>query len=80
MAYTPICMQHLAAFLADATEQETELKIFSLISLIIERLGESVRPLADGIFALLPRAWDQSHSNAMLRIQVPSCRPLHLPF
>lgn len=63
-------MQHLVMFLSDASEQETELKIFGLILLIIERLGESVKPYLPSILALLPRVWEQSDGNALLRIQV----------
>jgi hypothetical protein len=45
-------------------------QVFSLLNLIIERLGPDVRPFCDGILQLLPRVWQAAEGQSLLRIQV----------
>jgi len=70
LQHIPGCMQHLVTFLGQADENDTQLKVFSLITLIIERVGQSMRPYIPGMLSLLPQVWHQSDGNALLRIQV----------
>uniref|UniRef100_A0A061R0T2 Importin-11-like isoform x1 n=1 Tax=Tetraselmis sp. GSL018 TaxID=582737 RepID=A0A061R0T2_9CHLO len=53
-----------------ASEHETELKAFGLMSLIVERLGESLKPFLPSVLALLPEVWGHSEGNSLLRMQV----------
>jgi hypothetical protein len=48
--------------------------------MVIERLGDSIRPFTEGILQWLPAVWQQSEGHSLLRIQVisspvPSCKP-----
>jgi hypothetical protein len=57
-------------------------QVFSLLNLVIERLGPDVRPFCDAILQLLPRVWGAAEGQSLLRMQVgppsagqrPSCR------
>jgi len=44
--------------------------VFSLLNLIIERLGPEVRPFCDAILQLLPSVWRSAEGQSLLRIQV----------
>ena len=46
------------------------LQVFNLFNLIIERLGDDVRPYGPGILQLLPAVWQQAEGQSLLRIQV----------
>lgn len=43
--------------------------MFNLFNLIIERLGDDVKPYGPGILQLLPAVW-QAEGQSLLRIQV----------
>lgn len=45
-------------------------QVFSLLNLLIERLGPDVRPFCDAILQLLPRVWQAAEGQSLLRIQV----------
>lgn len=67
------------------------MQIFGLMNLIIDRLGDSVKPYAEGLLRLLPSVWQDAEGQSLLRIQVtaatpaplhpcgPFSLPLHLP-
>ena len=46
------------------------LQIFGLMNLIIDRLGDSVKPFAEGLLRLLPEIWQDAEGQSLLRIQV----------
>jgi hypothetical protein len=78
LPHIPGCMQHLATILSVAVECDTQLKVFGLMTLMIERLGQSIKPYMQGLLSLLPQVWHQSNDNALLRIQVSWRPPLAL--
>lgn len=45
-------------------------QIFGLMNLIIDRLGDSVKPFASGLLALFPQVWQDAEGQSLLRIQV----------
>lgn len=45
-------------------------QIFGLMNLIIDRLGDSVKPFAEGLLRLLPGVWQDAEGQSLLRIQV----------
>ncbi|KAI8476158.1 MAG: armadillo-type protein [Monoraphidium minutum] len=79
----PGVLEALAAMLVESAELDTQTQargarraarrgqhVFSLLNLIIERLGPDVRPFCDGILQLLPRVWQAAEGQSLLRIQV----------
>lgn len=62
--------QLLASFLQGAAEFDSQLQAFNLMSVIIERLADEVKPYADGLLALLPAVWQEAEGQSLLRIQV----------
>ena len=59
-------------------------QIFGLMNLIIDRLGDSVKPFAEGLMRLLPGVWRDAEGQSLLRIQVqcflsPSPNSPYLP-
>ncbi len=46
------------------------MQIFGLMNLIIDRLGDSVKPFAEGLLRLLPEIWQDAEGQSLLRIQV----------
>ena len=42
------------------------------MNLIIDRLGDSVKPFAEGLLRLLPEIWQDAEGQSLLRIQVGS--------
>lgn len=40
------------------------------MNLIIDRLGDSVKPFAEGLLRLLPEIWQDAEGQSLLRIQV----------
>ena len=53
-----------------AAEHDLSLQIFGLMNLIIDRLGDSVKPFAEGLLRLLPEVWQDAEGQSLLRIQV----------
>ena len=53
-----------------ASEFDTQLQVFSLVSLIVERLAEKIQPYAGAILETLPLVWQHGESQTMLRMQV----------
>lgn len=45
-------------------------QIFGLMNLIIDRLGDSVKPFASGLLGLFPQIWQDAEEQSLLRIQV----------
>lgn len=60
--------QALTGFLQSAEEFNTQIQIFNLINLIIERLADGVKPHCEGLLRLLPNLWQQGQT--LLRVQV----------
>lgn len=52
-------------------------QIFGLMNLIIDRLGDSVKPFAEGLLRLLPGVWQDAEGQSLLRIQVTPAQPPH---
>ena len=48
------------------------------MNLIIGRLGDSVKPFAEGLLQLLPEVWQDAEGQSLLRIQVRSLPMLEL--
>lgn len=46
------------------------LQIFGLMNLIIDRLGDSIKPFANGLLGLFPQVWQDAEGQSLLRIQV----------
>lgn len=40
------------------------------MNLIIDRLGDSVKPFASGLLGLFPQVWQDAEGQSLLRIQV----------
>ncbi|DBA79077.1 hypothetical protein WJX77_002150 [Trebouxia sp. C0004] len=64
------CFQLLANFMQSAVDFDSQLQIFGLMNLIIDRLGDSVKPFAEGLLRLLPEIWQDAEGQSLLRIQV----------
>jgi hypothetical protein len=64
------CFQQLAGLLGCAAEFDSQLAVFSLLDLIVDRLSEGVKPYAPGLLALLPSVWQQAEGQSLLRMQV----------
>ncbi|KAK9830439.1 hypothetical protein WJX72_011753 [[Myrmecia] bisecta] len=88
------CFELLMAFLQSAAEYDTQLQVFNLVNLIIDRLADSIKPFANGILAMVPKLWTDAQGQSLLQIQIllalqrlvnalgvdsPSCYPLLLP-
>jgi hypothetical protein len=54
------------------------LQVFTLMNLIIERLGAEMQPYVSGLLQLLPRIWAMAEGQSLLRIQV-GCAWLRRP-
>eukprot|EP00850_Spirogloea_muscicola_P008802 SM000048S16514 [mRNA] locus=s48:162009:170563:+ [translate_table: standard] len=63
-------LHRLFRFMREATQFDSQLQIFNLVSLIIERLGDKIVPCAEHIMAFLPQVWQESEGQSLLRIQV----------
>jgi len=68
--FVPECLRALFDFLKGSGEYDTQLQVFSLVSLIIERLGERMGPFAHTVTAMLPHVWEGAEGQPLLRIQV----------
>ncbi|GMH34265.1 hypothetical protein BSKO_02099 [Bryopsis sp. KO-2023] len=63
-------LESLAQVLQSAEDLETQIKVFGLVNVIVERMGDEVKPLAGGLVQLLPRVWNQGEGQSLLRMQV----------
>ncbi len=68
--YVPTCFQLLGTLLQESSEFESQVEIFSLISLIIDRLGPSAAAYSPGLLSLLPSIWEGAEGQSLLRIQI----------
>lgn len=68
--FVPACLQLLATALTACEEYETQLEIFALINLIIDRLGDKAAAFAPGLLQLIPAVWQGAEAQSLLRIQV----------
>ena len=59
----------LASFLRSAAEFDSQLQAFNLMSVVIERLADEVKPHAPGLLGLLPEVWRDAEGQSLLRIQ-----------
>ena len=63
-------LEALVVFLKVAEHHETQLQIFSLICLIVQRMGTRIGPCFDGLLSVLPAIWDDNQGHTLLRVQV----------
>ncbi len=68
--YVPTCFTLLSTLLQETSEFEAQVEIFSLISLIIDRLGPSAAAYSPGLLSLLPSIWEGAEGQSLLRIQI----------
>lgn len=73
VAFVPVVgptMGLLVRLVGSSTELDTQTQAFSLMNLVIERMGESILPYVASILALLPQLWTDAEGQSLLRIQV----------
>lgn len=63
-------IQLLLSLLSSASEFDTQVQAFSLISLLIERLGDRVSPYINGLVSILPSIWQGADDQSLARMQV----------
>ena len=68
--YVASCLDLLLRLLRGAAEFDTQLQAFSLVVLIITRVGTDVKPHAAAVLAVLPTIWAEAEGQSLLRIQV----------
>jgi len=64
------CFERLFALLDKAAELDSQLQVFNLVYILIERLGEKVRPYANTILEMIPVLWEQADGQSLLRVQL----------
>eukprot|EP00250_Pteridium_aquilinum_P001245 c11455_g1_i1 orf=570-3623(-) len=70
VAFVPMCLERLFQFMSRAQEFDSKLQVFNLVSLIIDRLGESILPCTESLISFLPQVWRDSEGQSLLRIQI----------
>ncbi|KAK9822576.1 hypothetical protein WJX74_006339 [Apatococcus lobatus] len=70
LPYVHACFQRLAGILNGSEEFDTQLAIFNFINVLVDRLGDEIKPLAPGLLQLIPGLWTTSEGQSLLRIQV----------
>lgn len=73
LEYVGPCFKHSAELLQSAAEFDSQLEVFNLVNLIIDRLADGVKPYAEGLLQLMPTVWQASEGQSLLRIQVCNC-------
>jgi len=63
-------MTVLVRNLSDASELDSQTQTFNLMNLIIERMGDNIRPYVEPILRLLPQLWQDAEGMSLVRIQV----------
>lgn len=63
-------LRAVADCLAATTELDSQSLLFSLVNLVVDRLGAEVAPHAPGLLALLPAVWEAADGQELLRMQV----------
>ncbi|XP_044739459.1 importin-11 [Chrysoperla carnea] len=58
--------------LKEAHECDTKMHVLNVLSLIVERVGLSIRPHADSLMSYLPLLWIESEEHNMLRCAIVS--------
>lgn len=66
----PEAVALLIAMLSQCTDYESHLEIFSVLNLVIDHLQEKTRDCAPAILEMIPRLWDSSEGQSLLRIQI----------
>jgi hypothetical protein len=66
----PEAVALLIAMLSQCTDYESHLEIFSVLNLVIDHLQEKTRDCAPIILEMVPRLWDSSEGQSLLRIQI----------
>ncbi len=62
--------QAAADLLASVNELDSQTQIFSLVNLVVDRLGAEITPHAQGLLSLLPAVWGAAEGQGLLRLQV----------
>ena len=70
LPYAPAALQGLFTLALTVAEADTAAQAFSCASVIVERLGESVAPLAPALLAAVPPLWSAGEGHALLRMQL----------
>eukprot|EP00898_Chlorokybus_atmophyticus_P004539 jgi/Chlat1/5086/Chrsp33S05017 len=70
LPYVETCLAYLFRMLHTTTEFDSQLQVFNLVSLIVERLADKISPYAEKILAAIPDVWRESEGQSLLRIQV----------
>ncbi|KAG1675440.1 hypothetical protein FOA52_001738 [Chlamydomonas sp. UWO 241] len=72
-------MQLLVHMLKAADELDSQTASFNLMNLVIERMGDHIRPFVTPILQLMPQLWADAEGAPLVRIQVllAMCRLVH---
>lgn len=62
----------LFSLLKEVVECETKMHVLNVMTLILERVGQTVRPHTDALIFYLPRLWQESEEHNMLRCAIVS--------
>ncbi|KAK9787255.1 hypothetical protein WJX73_002919 [Symbiochloris irregularis] len=65
-----VAFSALTPLLQCTDDYDAQMQVFNLINAIIDRLGDSIRPFAQGLMALLPSAWEAAEGHSLLRMQI----------
>ncbi|MCO5560305.1 hypothetical protein L7F22_013917 [Adiantum nelumboides] len=69
-AFVPVCLERLFQLMNRAQEFDSKLQVLNLVSLLIDRLGDSIVPSTKNLISFLPQVWQDSEGQSLLRIQV----------
>lgn len=62
----------LFALLKEVQECETKMHVLNVMSLVVERVGQTIRPHSDALLYYLPLLWQESDDHDMLRCAIVS--------
>ena len=63
-------LEALVGFLKAADQHDTQLQVFNVTCLIVQRMGNRIGPCFDGLLSVLPAIWDENQGHTLLRVQV----------
>ena len=63
-------LEALVSFLKTAEQHDTQLQVFNVTCLIVQRMGNRIGPCFDGLLSVLPSIWDDNQGHTLLRVQV----------
>jgi hypothetical protein len=58
--------------LKEANECETKMHVLNVMTLMVERVGQTIKPHTDALIHYLPRLWAESEDHNMLRCAIVS--------